>query len=96
MLGTVTSGLGGPDADLLRVVFSKWTETVGAAVSEHAKPAALRDETLVVEVTEPAWATQLRLLGDDILSRLEEAAGRPVAKRIEIRVKGREKGPRRG
>ena len=95
-LGRVTRGLGGPDAELLGIVFTKWSATVGAAISDHAAPVALRDEVLTVEVREPAWATQLRFLETDILSRLEEAAGRPVASRIEVRVSGSGRGRRRG
>lgn len=86
-LGRFTRSLGGPDAELLGIVFAKWPETVGAGIADHASPAALRDETLVVEVVDPAWATQLRFLEKEILDRLGAAAGRPVAERIEIRVR---------
>jgi len=94
-LGRVSRNLGGPDADLLGLVFSRWRDTVGAGIADHASPATLRGDVLTVDVSEPGWATQLRFLEKDILSRLEEAAGRPVAIRIEVRVRHGTDTPRR-
>jgi hypothetical protein len=40
---------------------------------------------LLVDVDDPSWATQVRVLADELRSRLSEVAGVQVA-RIEIRV----------
>jgi predicted nucleic acid-binding Zn ribbon protein len=71
----------------MTVVFRHWEAAVGSAIAEHAQPLSLRESVLVVGVDQPAWATQLRFLTPEILSRLEEAAGRPVAERIEVRIR---------
>lgn len=71
----------------LSFVVERWREVVGEQVAAHAKPVAVRDNALVVEVDDPVWATQLRWLGNDLLARLAEALGRPVAERVEIRVR---------
>lgn len=44
--------------------------------------------TLIVEVDEPAWATQLKFLEADLLTRLNVGGAMPV-ERLEIRVKRR-------
>lgn len=67
-------------------VLEVWREVVGESVAGHAQPVAVRKGTLVVDVDDPVWATQLRWLGDDLLGRLAEAVGSPVAERLEIRV----------
>lgn len=79
--------LGGVGAGPLEVVFSHWEEVVGKVLASHAEPLNLRAGVLVVAVREPAWATQLRFFEAQILDRLAEAAGSPVADRIEVRVR---------
>lgn len=70
----------------LTAVAEKWTDVAGEAVAEHARPVAVRDGALVVEVDDPAWGSQLKWLGTNLLARLTEVLGEPVADRLEIRV----------
>ena len=86
-LRRVAAHLGAPDPDTLGVVFSHWEETVGPGLADHTRPVSLSGDSLVVEVSESAWATQIRFLEADLLARLAEVAGRPVAARIEVRVR---------
>ena len=86
-LDRVARAIGGGDSSAMTVVFRHWEACVGASIAAHAEPLSLRGKVLVVAVTEPAWATQLRFVAADILSRLEEVAGRPVAERIEVRIR---------
>ena len=69
----------------LASVLEHWRPVVGEAVADHARPLAIRDGALVVEVDDPAWASQLKWLGADVLARLAEAIGGPVAERMEVR-----------
>lgn len=94
-LDRVARSIEAPSAGVLALVFSRWEEVVGASVAGHARPRSLSSGTLVVEVDDGAWATQLRFLADDLLSRLTEAAGGPVAERLEVRVAGEGKARRR-
>jgi predicted nucleic acid-binding Zn ribbon protein len=66
-------------------VFGRWDEAVGAAVAAHVQPVKLDGTTLVVEVDDPAWATQMRFLEGTLRTRLAEVAGATV-ERIEVRV----------
>ena len=66
-------------------VFGRWEEAVGAAVAAHVQPVKLDGEVLVVEVDDPAWATQIRFLEATLRERLREVAGASV-ERLEVRV----------
>lgn len=70
----------------LSQVADAWADAVGETVAAHARPVAIRDGALVVAVDDPAWAGQLRWLGNDILLRLREALGEPVAERVDVRL----------
>jgi len=65
-------------------VFGRWAELVGAEVAEHASPVSLRDGELTVQAVSTAWATQLRLLQRELLSRIAAGAGRGVVTRLRI------------
>jgi len=85
----VVRSLRGTSARTLAGVFSRWEEAVGPQVAAHARPAALVDGCLVVEVDHPTWATQLRFLESDVLTRLRDVAGVDEVTRIELRVRPR-------
>lgn len=91
-LDGMTRRLGAPKASVLRAVFAHWEQIVGPAISAHAEPMSLRDGVLVIGTDQPAWATQLRFLGPDLLRRVAAAAGEDAVARVEIKV--RPAGPR--
>ena len=88
-------GLGAPSADATRSIFADWADIVGEQIAEHARPHALRERTLVVAVTDPAWATQLRFLETELLSRIAAATGSDEVTAIEVRVRS-ERAPKDG
>jgi predicted nucleic acid-binding Zn ribbon protein len=67
-------------------VFGRWDEAVGHAVAQHVTPVKLDGSKLIVEVDDPAWATQLRFLETTMRERLLEVAG-VVIDTIEARVR---------
>ena len=83
----VVRSLRGTSARSLAGVFARWEEAVGPQIAAHARPASLVDGCLVVEVDHPTWATQLRFLETDLLSRLRDVAGADEVHRIELRVR---------
>jgi predicted nucleic acid-binding Zn ribbon protein len=76
---------GGAGRAEVRGVFGQWDEAVGEAIAAHVRPVRLDRGVLLVDVDDPSWATQVRVLADELRSRLSEVAGVQVA-RIEIRV----------
>jgi predicted nucleic acid-binding Zn ribbon protein len=53
-------------------LFSNWKELVGDRVAESSFPEDLSKGVLTVRCKSTAWATQLRLMGNDILVKIEE------------------------
>jgi predicted nucleic acid-binding Zn ribbon protein len=84
-LDEVVRSLRGPGRREVGGVFGRWEEAVGAHVAAHARPVRLDGGVLVVEVDEPAWATQITLLSNTIRERLMTVTGVEVA-RVEVRV----------
>ena len=78
-------GRRGVDAAAMGGVFGRWDEAVGEAVAAHVQPVKLDGTTLVVEVDDPAWATQVKFLELTVRTRLQEVAGVTVD-RLEVRV----------
>jgi predicted nucleic acid-binding Zn ribbon protein len=81
----VRSLRGGAGRAEVRGVFGQWEEAVGEAIAAHVRPVRLERGTLLVEVDDPSWATQVRVLGDDLRTRLLTVADVAV-ERIEVRV----------
>ena len=73
------------EAQAIGGVFGRWNEIVGDAVAAHVQPIRLDAKRLVVEVTDPAWATQMRLLADRVVQRVNDVTG-TVVETIEVRV----------
>ncbi len=67
-------------------LFSRWPEIVGEAMAEHVQPVRIDRTALVVTVDHPAWATQVRRLGDTLLDRAAATAGVERPDRLEVRV----------
>jgi predicted nucleic acid-binding Zn ribbon protein len=77
---------GSQTASQMGGVFGRWAEAVGDAVALHVKPIKLDGTKLIVEVDDPAWATQLRFLESTLRQRLLEVAGATI-ETIEARVR---------
>jgi predicted nucleic acid-binding Zn ribbon protein len=88
-LDVLAGRLGAPGVSALAAVFRHWEDAVGPAVATHARPVSLVRGTLVVEVDDSVWATQLRFLASTIVERLTAAAGPDSVARIDVRVRRR-------
>jgi predicted nucleic acid-binding Zn ribbon protein len=67
-------------------LFADWDEIVGSPLAAHARPRSLRNGTLVVVVSDPAWATQLRFLEQELLTRIRAATRSDEVTAIQVRV----------
>jgi predicted nucleic acid-binding Zn ribbon protein len=57
------------EADL----FNRWSELVGEQTAQNSTPETLIEGTLTIRCKSTAWATQLRLMQNQLLERLQEA-----------------------
>jgi predicted nucleic acid-binding Zn ribbon protein len=68
-------------------VFADWDDIVGPQLAGHAHPRSLRNGVLVVAVTDPAWATQLRFLEAELVARIGQSTGSDEVRSIQVRVR---------
>jgi predicted nucleic acid-binding Zn ribbon protein len=61
-----------PDT-MLAEIQRAWPDAVGAAIAQHAKPAAERAGVLTVSCESSVWAQELDLMSQSILERVNEA-----------------------
>lgn len=86
LLGRLLGRTLGEDAPAANDVFSRWRVIVGDAVADNVTPVRLEGKVLTVEVTENAWATQLKFLERRIVATLREHAG-DVVDSIQVKVR---------
>ena len=65
-------------------VTSRWPDLVGHDVAAHCTVERFDPPTLVVRTSSTTWATQLRILKDGLLDKIEREMGRRVVEDIEI------------
>jgi hypothetical protein len=74
-------------------VMQAWDGIVGPAIAAHCRPRRLDGTTLVVEVDDPRWVTQLKFLREQIVEKINDhnlahnTASQKV-ERIDLRVVG--------
>jgi predicted nucleic acid-binding Zn ribbon protein len=89
MLDRTLRSLGSPaSASGVEVVFERWSDVVGEAMAARTRPVQIDDGTLVVACDEPAVATHVRFLQQQLLDRLGELSSERRIGRIEVRVDG--------
>ena len=86
-LDRIMRNLGASLPGTMRSVFDAWPDLVGEQVAAHAAPTSLRDGVLVVTVADPAWATQLRFLGAELVTKIAERFGPEEVTSVEVRVR---------
>jgi predicted nucleic acid-binding Zn ribbon protein len=67
-------------------LFADWDEIVGPHLAAQTRPRSLRDGVLVVAVSDPAWATQLRFLEAELVVRIRQTTGSGEVTAIQVRV----------
>jgi predicted nucleic acid-binding Zn ribbon protein len=65
-------------------VFDRWARIVGPDVAEHSRPVRLEDGVLTVQAASTAWATQLRLLQQQLLAKIAAGVGNGVVARLKV------------
>jgi len=71
---------------LLSAIFTRWDEITGSTLARHVRPVRMSGTTLLVTADQPAWATQVRLMGPKLLARLGEVTGE-APERLEVIVR---------
>lgn len=65
-------------------LFSTWEKVVGNEISLHSTPISLLDGVLTIQSSSTAWATQLRLIGPNLLETIQRSAPGALVESITI------------
>jgi predicted nucleic acid-binding Zn ribbon protein len=76
-----------PGGRAFTTLVQEWPKVVGDSFASHVRPSALHATTLVIAVDDPAWATQLKYLESDLLTRCAETVGAGVVTEIRVVVR---------
>jgi predicted nucleic acid-binding Zn ribbon protein len=85
--------LGAPPARVVSALETVWPEAAGPGLASCSRPVELRDGTLVVACTEPAWASQLRWMEAELCQRLSARLDGVAVRAIRVRHVGPVDGP---
>ena len=67
-----------------RNLFVNWENIVGANIAEHAEPIAILEGVLTIRTSSTAWATQLNLISNDVLTSLQKSAPGALVDKLSI------------
>jgi predicted nucleic acid-binding Zn ribbon protein len=91
VLDTVLDNLGVASAVEQHAVFREWESRVGREIARAAQPHRVDGETLLVNVTNSAWMSELSLRQNELLERLNRGRRRTCVKRLIFRMDPRAK-----
>jgi predicted nucleic acid-binding Zn ribbon protein len=86
-LDRVLRRLGAPTSRTVASVHERWPEVAGESLAAHTTLLRVRDGVIVVAVDDPAWASELRWMGDTLAARAREVLGDASITGIEVRVR---------
>lgn len=73
-----------PDLDIAGAV-ARWPHVVGPQLAEHTRAESFTEGVLVVRADSTSWATQVRLMAPQILTRIAADIGDGLVTRIDVR-----------
>jgi len=65
-------------------LFANWENIVGAEIAEHTEPITILDGVLTIRTSSTAWATQLNLISNDLLTSLQKSAPGALVEKLSI------------
>jgi len=82
----VMKHLNAPTAGVVRSVFHDWEEIAGELIGKHTTPVKIVGGVLHLDTDEPAWASEMRWMSEEILLRIRDHIGNDEIKEIVVRV----------
>ena len=85
-LERLMSSMGAPEIDATTTILDAWPEIVGQELASRIAAVAVRGSELMVRVDDPAWASQLGWLEQQLLARIESLVGPGRITSVSARV----------
>jgi Dna[CI] antecedent, DciA len=76
----------GDHAPVLEVLGPLWPRVAGKVMAEQSRPVAFGNGTLTLAASSAPWATELRGLHHEIRTAINRTLGRPLVKRVLVRL----------
>lgn len=92
-LDRLLRSMGSPSSRTVAGIGDRWEEVAGPQLAAHTRPLRVRAGVLVVLVDDPAWASEVRWMGDTLATRAREILNDGSIERIEVRVDPGASGP---
>ena len=73
------------DTEMTRI-WALWPETLGETIARETKPAAFRDDTLIVHVSCSTWLQHLTFSKHEIIQNLNVALQNQLIKEIRFKI----------
>jgi len=82
----VLKHLNAPNADVVESVFSDWERLVGEVIASHTRPKRIENGVLVLEVDDPAWASEMEWMSEELLRRITTNANTEEITQIRVQL----------
>ena len=82
----VMKHLDAPTAGVVTSIFANWADIVGEVIAEHARPQRITNGVLVLEVDDPAWASEMEWLGEEIVRRVSLAVETEEISAVKVQL----------
>jgi predicted nucleic acid-binding Zn ribbon protein len=66
-------------------LFNYWSAIVGSDISLHAQPKMLRNKVLYISAANPVWSTELGMMSEEIIKKINEFLADEVVKELRIK-----------
>ena len=66
----VMKHLDAPKVDVVETVFSEWSTLAGEVIGAHTRPQKITNGVLHLEVDDPAWASEMKWMSEELLRRI--------------------------
>lgn len=65
-------------------LFSNWAQVVGEEIAHHTTPISLVDGRLTIQSSSSAWATQMRLMQQELLKTISNSAPGALVEELNV------------
>lgn len=75
-----------PEVSIIESVFSRWPELVGEVIGGHTRPVRIEDGTLLIEVDDPAWASEMEWMGEELVRQIRTKLDTDQIRSLAVRL----------
>ena len=86
LMETVLDGVKKSIGQGLIQVWNHWEDAVGPVISEQTKPAAMKENLLLVHVADSAWLQELQYVKADMIQSINQTVGEAVVEDIKFKI----------